>query len=233
MKTSALLLISACIAALLAIAPAFGQNSAPAGMPDVLIWVDARTVGACAVSITYPKVISKAQAEADLARLLQETGWGAASVNVTEGSIMKSGEFPMTSVEFMTPAVTQSLGVLPIEPIVKAFRNMRKIEVQYLTLPTFYFSGYGDFENKYVKITLNRGNNSYRYSIQVKDAEFNDLGLPKPAAQGTPGDTAVEHRPSITLVVTILIVMLALMTAILAYILTARYTRPGGQVRRS
>ena len=237
MKITFVFLALTIIFALSLIAPAFGQSGAPSGVPDVLIWIDARNAGASAVSITYPKVVPKAQAEADLANLLRETGWGAASVNITEGSVMKTGEFPMTSVEFMTPSVVQNDGILPVEPMARAFRNVKNIEVQYLTPATFYFRGWGNFENKYVKITLNRGNNSYRYSIRIKDAGFKSLGLPKLATQGNAGNDAVGRRSGVTLITTILIVMLALMAATLAYIFTARHTHRrqtfGGKDQRS
>ena len=226
----ALILIVLC-----SIGPAFSQNAAPAGMPDVLLFVDTRNPSKNAVSITYPKVVTRAQAEADLSRLLQETGWSAASVSITEGSILKSGEFPMTSVEFMTPAATTD-GVIPIEPIIKAFRNAKDIQVQYLMSADFYFRGWGNFENKWVKITLNRGNNAYRYSIHVKDSGFKNLGLPTLGTQADPGNTTVPGRSGNTLITVVLIVMLALMAATLAYIFTSRYTHRGdyrGRVRRS
>ena len=226
----ALILIVLC-----SIGSAFSQNAAPAGMPDVLLFVDTRNPSKNAVSITYPKVVTRAQAEADLSRLLQETGWSAASVSITEGSILKSGEFPMTSVEFYTPAATTD-GVIPIEPIIKAFGNAKDIQVQYLMSADFYFRGWGNFENKWVKITLNRGNNAYRYSIHVKDSRFKNLGLPTLGTQADPGNTTVPGKSSNTLITVVLIVMLALMAATLAYIFTSRYTHRGdyrGQVRRS
>ena len=223
MRSKVIFLVQIVILALLLIAPAFAQDGGASGMPEVLIFIDARKVGANAVSITYPKVVTRTQAESDLSNLLKETGWSAASVNITEGSIMKTGEFPMTAVEFLTPSAIQTDGVIPIEPIVRAFRNMHYIEVQYLTSPTMYMSTLGSFENKYVKITLNRGNNAYRYSIRIKDSSFQDLGLPKLVPE-TAGSSTVGQRSGIRLMITILIIMLALMAATLAYIFTARFT---------
>ena len=241
MKTHALLPILALISVLSPISPAFAQNAAPAELPDVLIFVDARKVGANAVSITYPKVITRTRAEADLSNLLRETGWSAASVNITEGSVMKTGEFPMTAVEFLTPSAIQNDGVIPIEAIVKAFRNKAYIEVQYLMSPTTYVSALGSFENKYVKIRLNRGNNAYRYSIRIKDSGFQDLGLPKAPPEAKAGSSTAEQRTDIRLITTVLIIVLALMAAMLAYIFTSRVIRHrndrarnvGGQTRRS
>ena len=225
MKTKVIFLSCILILSLLLIAPAFARNAGTTGMPDVLIFVDARKVGANAVSITYPKVVTRTQAEAALSNLLRETGWSAASVNITDGSIMKSGEFPMTAVEFNTPSAIQADGVITIEPIVRAFRNTTNIQVQYLTSPTVYVSSLGSFENKYVKITLNRGINAYRYSIRIKDSGFEDLGLPKPAAERNASTRAVGQGSRVTIIATVLIIMLALMAATLAYIFTARFTR--------
>ena len=208
---------------------AFSANDSPVGeMPDVLMWIDVRNPDAHWVSITYPKVVTRDVAESYLGKLLTETGWSATNVSITEGSVVESGENPMTAVEFMTPAAVRPYsGLLPIEPIVKAFRDLKNIEIQYLVPPTFYFQGLGDYENEYVKIVLNHGNNAYRYTIRVKNSKFDTLGLPSPNVGEPFAENSGRWGRISGLVVRGLIVMLALMVATLAYIITSRFTGKG------
>lgn len=202
------------------------ENQAEGQLPDVLIWIDARSPGAHWVSITYPKVVPREMAEIHLGKLLQETRWAAEETNISDTSVMESGDFPMTSIEIRTSwAILPNTGILPIEPLVKAFRDQKNIEIQFLTPESFQFRGYQDFENKYVKITLNYGSNSYRYSIEVKDSEFTSLDLPSPISPAQPSSNT---RSGIsTVVLSVIIVLLALLLAIMAYLITSRLTAKG------
>lgn len=190
-------------------------------MPDALIWIDARNPAASWISITYPKVVPRATAETHLGRLLQETGWKASNLSITDGSIMKSGENAMTSVEFSIPAAFDlGSGYLPIEPIVKAFQGASEVQIQYMVPQTFRFRGLRDFENKYVRIKLYSGNNAYRYSIHLKVREFDTLDLPTPGAPKSAQSTGGRMDPAVKL----LIIALALVTATLAFVLCVRFT---------
>jgi hypothetical protein len=192
-------------------------------MPDVLIWIDARNPAQSWVAITYPKVVPKVTAETHLANLLKYTGWAAANLKISHGSIAKTGENPMTSAEFSTPAAIQpQTGYLPIEPIILAFRDLNLVEVQYLTPATFVFRGLGDFENKHVRIKLNRGSNTYRYSISLKTHDFERLDLPGPQVPGEPKESADR---GLRLTIEILVVALALTMAALAFIISARFVQ--------
>jgi len=191
-----------------------------ARMPDVLIWIDARNPARSWVSITYPKVVTKLTAETHLASLLKNTGWTAADLKITSGSLMQSGENPMTSVDFSTPVTIQpQTGYLPIEPIIIAFRDLNAVEIQYIVPATFVFRGVGDFENKHVRIKLNRGSNTYRYSISLKTHDFERLDLPGPRIPGAPRESADR---GLRLTIGILVMALALTMAALGFIIAAR-----------
>lgn len=194
-------------------------------MPDALVWIDARNPAASWVSITYPKVVPKATAEMHLGVLLRETGWIASDLAITEGSIMKSGENAMTSVEFSIPAAFDpASGYLPIEPLVRAFQGASEVQIQYVVPQTFQFRGLGDFENKYVRIKLYSGNNAYRYSVRFKVRQFHALDLPPPSAPKTVSLGRMDPA------VKMLILALALVTATLAFVVCVRFT---GKRRRS
>lgn len=194
------------------------KTTANRKLPDALIWIDARKPSANWVSMTYPSVIKKKQAEDDLARLLKETGWSATNIKITNASVMNKGENPMTSIEFMTPeAVNINSGYFPIEPIIKALRNLKNIEILYLVPSGFQSQSVGNYENKYVKITLSHGTDSYRYAIQIKNSDFDSLRLPV-QKQAADQDGSRYHP-----IIIALVILLALMAAFLAYTLTARF----------
>lgn len=191
-------------------------------MPDVLIWVDARNPQATSVAIVYPKLIPKNVAEASVSTMLRETGWNASNLSISDGGTANSGELPMTSIEFRTSStLDMESGYLPIEPIIKAFRNVKQMEIQYILPQTFYFRGVGDFQNRYVQIKLISGNNAYRYAVHIKDPSFTTLGLPKPQVQSTAPKTVDRTQ----LTIKILIVALALMAAAIAFMVSVRVTQ--------
>lgn len=211
-----LLLLSTAVFATYAI-----SNAQESQTPDVVIWIDARTPGANGISITYPSVVKRSKAENHLALLLQETGWTASNINITDTSLSESGENPMTSVEFtVVQSVQYDKGILPIEPFVRAFRDMKTIVLVYMLPEGFRFGGYENFENEYVKIVLRRGTNTYEYTISVKKADFDSLGLPEVGLkQATEPDAGASKVGTLA---TVLVLVLALLAAALVYMLTSR-----------
>ncbi|MDI6827045.1 MAG: hypothetical protein QME62_01020 [Armatimonadota bacterium] len=187
--------------------------------PDVLIFIQLTGTNMDFVSFTYPKVVPQNQAMAHLSRVSLETGWQTLDLRITNNSLLKSGSNPMTSVEFTTPqAVRLDLGGFPIEPLIKAFKDLKHIEIVYVTPQNFAFQGLKNFENKYVKITLQRGTNTYRYQITIKDSGFETLGLPflQPEVPNTPKtEVATEHKSRTMAVV--LIIIIALIAGVLTY----------------
>ena len=189
-------------------------------MPDVLIWIDARNPQANWVAITYPKVISRAAAETSIATLLLETGWTARNIDISDSSVETSGENPMTAIQFVTAATVQPAnGYLPIEPIIKAFRTEKLVEIQYMPPPGFLFRGVKDFTNRYVQIKLISGNNAYRYSVQIKDPSFTSLNLRKPGVPAGP----VRPDQRLPWTVKFLILVLASTAAVIAFMISVRF----------
>jgi len=202
-------------------------------MPDVLVWIDAREQGRHWVSLTYAKVIEKSQVEDYFNRLLSETGWTATNVDISDQSLSASGENPMTSIVFVAPqAVRLDSGTLPIEPIVKALRDLKGMKIVYIVPPDFRFRGLSDFENKYVKISLKRGTNTYEYTVTIKDADFDTLGLPTTGVRRTPSETKRDRPGAVAL---LLVAMLAVLAAALTYLVMSRAakTKAGNRNRRS
>ena len=210
---------------LIAPSGAFSAASQPASpAPDVIVWVDARNQGGHWVSVTYAKVIARSEAEHQLWQLLSETGWSAANVDISDETLSAPPENPMTSVTFMTPeAIKLESGVLPVEPIVKPLRRLRTMKIIYVVPPSFTFHGLEDYENKYVKISLKRGTNTYEYTVIVKDAKFETLGLPPTGIAQRPTQSGWRRPGALALS---FVAALAVFAAALTYLVTRRAARP-------
>lgn len=183
--TKFIALILAAISAILAIfsvVPALGLAQ-PVELantpPRVLVFLQATGTGNDLVSITYPGVLSRDEAKADLDRLIAETGWKVSNVQISSIPEAPNEHNAVTSIDFTTPAVVNlASGGLLVEPFVKTFRRLVRIDLVYIVPSDFSFVGLKHFENKFVKIVLQRGTNTYRYSILIKNQAFGDLNLP-------------------------------------------------------
>jgi hypothetical protein len=227
-KHGTLALLAILFLLLIAFLNAVGATGASdSQMPDVLVWVDARSVSGHSISMTYPKVVSRAKAEAHLHSLLDATGWVQTNVKITDASLEKSGANPMTSAEFVTSqAVRIESGVFPIEPIITALRDLKKVEVLFMVPSAFRFKGLRDYEDRYVTVRLRRSVDAYTYSVRIKDSSFQTLGLPTSSEQG---QASAPGFGKLTAVLTV--VLLAVLAAAAAYLITCRLT--GNRRRRS
>ncbi len=199
------------------------------GMPDVLIIINAQGANGHWVSITYPKLVSRSVAEGDLSRLLASTKWSAANTNISDGSIEASGSNPMTSVDFLTPqAVDPNTGAIPLEPVILAFKGYSNIEIDYLVPQASSLRALGNYDDKYVAITLDHGDGAYKYKIHVKNSGFDRLNLPLPDINGQTATTKNGKSTSRTVGI-ILITIVAIMVAAFAFLLTSKSTRRSRQ----
>jgi len=199
-------------------------------VPDVLVLMRI-TGGTDLISFTYPKVVKRTQAAEHLKRLLAETGWAASDISITDDSVQEAGETPMTSVEFAAAgAVRLDIGGLPLEPIIKAFKDLKTMQVVYAVPASFAFRGLSEYENEYVKIALRRGTTTYMYSITIKDPDFETLGLPflQPEVAEAADDTG-HGGSSPTILAVTLVVVLALSAAALVYLVTSRIAGPSSR----
>ncbi len=172
------------------------------------------------VSFSYSKIVKRDQAEAHLAKLLQETGWTANNVRIEDMKMMDGSA--TTTVEFNTlGTVNLESGGFPLAPIIKAFRDLGYLEVHFMVPQQFAFRGLRQFENKHVKITLNRGTNAYGYSVFVKDPNFDTLNLPMVQPERNPTRNTTEGNHA-NLIVSALIIALGLFVAMLVFFLTKR-----------
>lgn len=207
------------------VSPTLGADGSkpPAGtkypIPDLvmIVWV---TEQMDRVSFTYAKTMKRDNVEAHLGNLLRETAWTANNLHIED---LKMGDgSATTTVEFSTlGTVNLQSGGFPLEPIIKAFKDLGYLEIQFMVSMPFDFRGLRHFENKHVKIVLNRGTNVYGYSVFIKDPNFKTLDLPLVQLGNTAAPKSADAKHS-NLLGLALIVLLGLLAAMLVYFLTKR-----------
>jgi len=198
-------------------------------VPDIILWVDARIPHSGWVSLTYSKVIPKTQVEADLEKILKETAWVATNVSISDGAATNVGEPPMTTLEFSTTsAILDAYGVPLIEPIVIALKEYKRIEILYMVPPQAKLPTPERFENKHVKIAIERGKNFYRYRVDIKRSDFDVLKLPTHIpGRVEPGASVRKHL----YLLLPLAVMLALLVGVTTFLIASSIARSRGRDR--
>lgn len=198
-------------------------------VPDIILWVDARIPHSGWVSLTYSKAIPKTQAEADLKKILKETAWVATNVSISDGSATNVGEPPMTTLEFSTTsAVLDANGVPRIEPIVVALKEYKRIEILYMVPPQAKLLLPERFENKHVKIAIERGKNFYRCRVDIKRSDFDVLKLPTNMSGQVEPETSVRKHFYLLLP---LAVILALLIGVTTFLIASSIARSRGRDR--
>lgn len=221
-----------------------GGSRAQVSMPDVQIMV-APGLGAWSVAAVYPKQVSRAESEARLKRLSALTGWklerlefedkrlDRSATNSTDPEIRKAtksiGPSPvMSSASFQTSAnlVDYTQGTLALEPFLRAFRDMNRVNVTYLIPGQFAYRGPQKFSDSRVEIGLSAVEGAYTYQTLVKDHTFESLNLPIKEVARQESYRAAENTstPARKLLLgTGLVALLALGVAGIAYALAQRF----------
>jgi len=190
-------------------------------IPDLvmIVWV---TEQMDRVSFSYDKAMKRDAVEVHLGNLLRETAWTANNIRV-EDQKMADGA-TTTTIEFTTlGTVNLQSGGFPLEPIIKAFKDLKYLEIQFLVSMPFNFRGLRHFENKHVKIALNRGTNVYGYSVFINDSNFKTLDLPLLQSDATTASKPADAGRT-KLLGLVLIAMLGFFAAMLVYFITKRAT---------
>ncbi len=191
--------------------------------PDVLVLILSAGGPFDQVCINYTSEIPKIKAQHDIAQLIKETSWPVRNFRVTVADTSTPGSRPTTSSLFEVPRlVNTSDGTLILEPFISVLRRFHCIEVDYIVGTPFQFRGLQDFESKWVKINLTRSGNSYRYRVRIKNADFQQLGLPVKQATNQAGDQGGCGPVAVR---ALIIVCLAVAASLVAYLIASRFQR--------
>lgn len=179
-------------------------------------------------SFTYASSISQETVQSDLQALRQASNWPLGDANVTTASVEIGGGTPMTSVEFSAPhIVNRERGILTVEPFVIAFRDHDLVEINYIVDGEYNHRGLRDYSDDYVDIVFNQTENSFRYSVRIRDASFDRLNLPLVVEREMdPSDVEdTEEVGGLTLLKIITVIAIAVIVGSLVYAVFSRFSR--------
>lgn len=185
--------------------------------PDVLVLILCGMGPSDRVSINYATKVSDKDVDADVKKLIKTTRWQVSDAEQSTETANVPGAKPTTSVNFRTARIALSDGLLPIEPFVDVFKRFQVIRINYLIQSPFQFAGLKDFENDFVKVSFQVNGNSYQYTVQIKNSDFDKAALPM---QYKTSDT--EQLGGISAPVRIiLIIVIALLVSVFVYFMAA------------
>lgn len=206
-------------------------------IPDVQVIAFPLPTHEWAVTTVYPKVVSQADAQGRVNRLLALTGWKANGMEFKNKALERAAsDTPkaavMSSVTFRTTGGVVDLvdGTMPLVPFARAFRDLQRVHITYI-IPgkTFTFRGIRQFSDNNLDLSLSQGQGAYTYVLNIKNHNLDALQLPRyetlKEGQGTQtaAGGAVSHPSLPTVWVgTGLAVLLAFGAGAMAYLLFAR-----------
>jgi hypothetical protein len=161
----------------------------PGAVPDVAVIVFSGTQSYDMAGIAYNSEVPKAVALEDLKTLAKAAGWKVSSVSVTSESARDGGP-KQTAISFQVDnnAVEWAAGILQVEPFAIAFKRFNLIKVNYALQGTLPFRSLRDYTDRNVDIKFNEYRGTFTYLIQVKNHDYDKLGLPLIVAQPKPGE---------------------------------------------
>lgn len=244
------------LAALLAISPcpvaaqagdadtpnvAQSQPVAANTQPDVQIVILPLPTGTYAVSSVYPKQVPKATAQARIDRLLALTKWTATSRKFSDAPAVPNplrddttpkGNLSAASFE-TTGIIYADDGTINWDPFLRAFGDLRRINMVCFTGTDFVYAGPVSFDSERVTFSASSGQGTVAVVANLKKPELSpaSFGLPN----GAQTETVARQAPRRTkksngtnrAVYVVLIALGATAVALITYALTSRLmTKP-------
>jgi hypothetical protein len=122
----------------------------------------------------------------------------------------------MTGADFAAVGASpKGSGVFDLDPILKAFREYRRLEIQYLTPRGFRYTGAQAFDDPNLHVGVVSQPGSYRFDVLVRNPSFGHFQMPlQPVAASQPLP-AKRSRPALWQIAAWLV--LALGVGLLAY----------------
>jgi hypothetical protein len=213
---------------------AVAQTSMDTSVPDAQIMVapGMQTEG-WSVAVVYPKSVSHADSAKALKQLALITGWKFDAPKFEDKRLNDLSGKPsgvMSSVSFHTTAnlVDYRTGVLTLEPFLRAYRDLNRVNVTYIVPGTFVVRSLPSFSDKNIEIALSGQEGLFTYTANIKNHELGALNLPmQSAAVSEPKESVAPAQsprrlPWLSLS---LIGLAAVLAALLAFFVARRFTR--------
>ncbi|MCC6445442.1 MAG: hypothetical protein IT210_18530 [Armatimonadetes bacterium] len=159
--------------------------------PDLLALLRQSGAGAD-VTFCYPGVVSHTRARQHLEDLIRRTGWAVSGVRISDESPLASGASPLTGVSFHVRTLVP--GPLPALAMAETFRRMTSLRLIFMMAPGTPFQGPYPYEDRHVRVAGESAGSTHSYTITIKDAAFERLTAPLPAA-GAGAAPAADTAP--------------------------------------
>jgi hypothetical protein len=204
------------------------QSIPTATVPDVQIVVSPDPAGKWIIAAVYPSKIDRKKAEARAKEMLSLGKWKGTDL-LFENKALERTENPkgmapppvMSSVTLSTGGnlVNYADGTLALEPFIRAYRDLGRLNLLFLVPGTFTYRGPHSYSNKDIDLKYAAGGSALTYVVQVKNHDLGALQLPRyePAvASAAPAAAGVKAGGSAASKM-IGVVLIALVAAGLAF----------------
>lgn len=181
-------------------------------VPDAMILVE--PVGEQAtIAVIYSKPVAHPQARNALSRLAKLAGWKLGQLKMKDQELFdRSAEGERRSLGRQTGIQAEASGVsllngaaFRLQPFVEAYRDLKSIDLMFLTGGLADFSGLRFFDDPALRVTLIREGGPYRYSFEIRDSSKSLPKLPlnqptvpsqpAPLVQGSKESRSMEFGP--------------------------------------
>ena len=176
--------------------------------PDVQIVVSPDPSGNWVVAAVYPNKTDQKKAEARVKEMLSLGQWKGSGLSFENKALDRveesKGAAPMpimSSAAVTTPGniVHYADGTIPLEPFIRAYRDLNRINILFLVPGTFKYRGPHSYHDNDIEMTYAPGGGAFTYVILVKNHGLTTLHLPQfevAAVSAAPTVKAVKSSPN-------------------------------------
>jgi hypothetical protein len=197
-------------------------------VPDVQIVVSPDPSGQWIVAAVYPSTTDRKKAESRAKEMLSLGKWKGNGL-IFENKALERTENPkgmapppvMSSVTVSTAGniVNYADGTINLEPFIRAYRDLGRINLLFLVPGTFNYRGPRSYRDEDINLVYAAGGSALTYVVQVKNPSLKELRLPRfePAVAAEKPSGAVSKSADNRLSKMIGVIVLALVAAGIAF----------------
>ena len=196
--------------------------------PDVQIVVSPDPTGQWVVAAVYPSKTDRKKAEARVKEMLSLGQWKGNGLSFENKALDRVDEVKgaaplpiMSSAAVTTPGniVHYADGTIPLEPFIRAYRDLNRINILFLVPGTFKYRGPHRYRDDDIEVTYASGGAAFTYVVLIKNHGLKTVHLPQveaATASVAPTAKAGKSGPNKT-VKMVAVIGLALLAAGLAF----------------
>lgn len=186
--------------------PAAAQSISTVTVPDVQIVVSPDPSGQWVIAAVYPSKTDRPKAESRAKDMLSFGKWKGNGL-LFENKALERTENPkgmapppmMSSVTLSTSGnvVNYADGTIALEPFIRAYRDLGRINLLFLVPGTFKYRGPHSYKDSDIEMTFAPGGSALTYVVQVKNHNLSTLRLPRfEPAVATATPSVAGHKTS-------------------------------------